>query len=66
MPDECLQHADAVCIGDGEPVPQWVWWSVNAAFTATMLVAIQTCMIARRLDEDKHGSPPPADSETES
>jgi hypothetical protein len=29
-------------IGDGEPVSQWVWWSVNAAFTATGLVAIQT------------------------
>ena len=23
------------------PLPQWVWWSVNAAFTATFLVAIQ-------------------------
>ena len=50
-------------IGDQPPVPQWVWWSINAAFTATTLVAIQTLMIIRRLDEGQGGSPPAADSE---
>ena len=50
-------------VGDEPPVPQWVWWSINAAFTATFLVALQTLMIVRRLDESKRGSPPPNDSE---
>lgn len=45
------------------PVPQWVWWSINAAFIATFLVALQTLMIVRRLDESKRENPPPNDSE---
>ena len=51
-------------IGDEPQVPQWVWWSINAVFIATFLVAMQTWMIAKRLDEDKHGSPPPGDDES--
>ena len=50
-------------VGDEQPVPEWVWWSVNAAFTATTLVAIQTLMIIRRLDERQGGSSPTAESE---